>query len=71
MSLAVANSPSSDVKHFQTRTFQLAEVDDVIHTYFRNLKVTTSDEELYKASLAAEPREAVQAQADAADGDDP
>lgn len=46
-------------------------MDDVIHTYFRNLKVTTSDEELYKASLAAEPREAVQAQADAADGDDP
>ena len=46
------------MKHFQTRTFQLAEVDETIHSYFRNLKITSSDDELYKTSLKFDNPEA-------------
>ncbi len=46
-----------EVKHFQNLSFSnLAEVDDTIQSYFRDLKIVTKEEELYRMSYRAEPR---------------
>jgi hypothetical protein len=48
-----------DVKYHQSIPFQnLTEVPEPIQAFFSELKIITKEEELYKLSLTAEPREA-------------
>jgi len=45
-----------EIKRFQNSLFKLVEVDEIIQNYFRDLKVITKEEELYKLSTTIEPR---------------